>query len=205
DHGADVILMGFSNPGFSPHLQDAIDYAWSKGAVLVAATGNDGVNTPTFPAGDRGVIGTTATDPADLLAPSSNYGQGTFLADPGMNIQTTDVGGAYTVISGTSSSAAIVAGVAAFMKAVDLTLTNGVIVGRIARTADPAGTQDQTGNGRVNMARALADTGTDPIQPAGAAPVGNGGPVVGRDVAAGGFHTLAPHPWVGGTPASLSS
>src|SRR5262249_3846301 len=120
-----------------------------------------------------------ATDPADLLAPSSNYGQDTFLAAPGMNIQTTDVGGAYTVISGTSSSAAIVAGVAAFMKAVDLTLTNGVIVGRIARTADPAGTQDQTGNGRVNMARALADTGTDPVQPAGAAPVGGGGPFVG--------------------------
>src|SRR5438094_239643 len=32
DHGADVILMAFSNPGFSPNLPDAIDYAWSKGA-----------------------------------------------------------------------------------------------------------------------------------------------------------------------------
>jgi hypothetical protein len=40
------------------------------------------------------------------------------------------------------------------MKAVDPTLSNGIIVGRIARTADPAGAQDQTGNGRVNMARA---------------------------------------------------
>src|SRR5439155_804695 len=68
---------------------------------------------------------------------------------------------------------------AAFMRAVDPALENGVIVGRLARMADPAGTQDETGNGRINMARALADTGTDFVQPAGAAPVGGGGPFVG--------------------------
>ena len=45
DHGADVILMAFSNPGYWPVLQDAIDYAWSQGAVLVAATGNDASST----------------------------------------------------------------------------------------------------------------------------------------------------------------
>jgi len=44
--------MSFSNPGYSDALQDAIDYAWSHGAVVVAATGNDGVQTPTYPAGD---------------------------------------------------------------------------------------------------------------------------------------------------------
>ena len=54
----------------------------------------------------------------------------------------------------------------------DPSLSNGVIVGRIARSADPAGTQDQTGNGRINMPRALADTMTEPVQPAGAQPGG---------------------------------
>ena len=54
DHGAKVILMGFSNPGFSQNLQDAIDYAWSSGAVIVAAAGNDGSSTrPTRPAMPR--------------------------------------------------------------------------------------------------------------------------------------------------------
>src|SRR5213593_3768164 len=185
DHGADVIVMAFSNPGFSQNLQDALDYAWSKNVVLVAATGNDAVSTPTFPAGDRGVMGVSGTDPNDALAPFSNSGPSVFISAPATEIQTTTTGDAYTVISGTSASAAIVAGAAAFMKAVDPTLTNGVIVGRLARMADPAGTPDQTGNGRINMERALADTGIDFIQPAGAAPVGAGGPFVGPYRAAG--------------------
>src|SRR5947209_16220250 len=41
DHGADVILMSFTNSPFSHGLQNAIDYAWSKGAAVVAAAGND--------------------------------------------------------------------------------------------------------------------------------------------------------------------
>jgi hypothetical protein len=184
DHGADVILMAFSNPGFSSALQEAIDYAWSRGVVLVAAAGNNASSTPAFPAGDRGVMGVAATDQNDALASFSNEGQAVFIAAPGTDIQTTNIGDAYSVISGTSAAAAHVAGLAAFMKAVDPTLPNGVIVFRIASTADPAGTQAQTGNGRINMARALASTATESIQPAGTAPVGEGGPFVGPYVAA---------------------
>src|SRR5207249_11711985 len=61
DHGADVILMSFSANGYSSSLQAAIDYAWSRGVVLVAATGNDGSSSSAFPAGDRGVIGVSNT------------------------------------------------------------------------------------------------------------------------------------------------
>jgi hypothetical protein len=182
DHGADVILMGFSNPGFSQNLQDAIDYAWSQNVVVVAATGNDGVSTATYPAGDRGVIGVSATDENDLLASFSNCGLDAFLGAPGTDILTTDLNSGYATVSGTSTSAAIVAGVAGFMRAVDPTLDNGVIVGRLAETADPAGTLDQTGNGRVDMARAVSDPGTDFIEPVGV-PDG-GGPIVGPYTAA---------------------
>ncbi|HEX3315708.1 MAG TPA: S8 family serine peptidase, partial [Gemmataceae bacterium] len=105
DHGADVILMSFSNPGFSPSLQDAIDYAWDNDVVVVAATGNDGSSTPTFPAGDRGVVGVSNTDSLDALAPSSNYGDDTFLAAPGTGIETTAPGNEYTSVTGTSPAA----------------------------------------------------------------------------------------------------
>ena len=33
-HHADVILMSFSNPGYSASLQKAVDYAWAHGVVL---------------------------------------------------------------------------------------------------------------------------------------------------------------------------
>ena len=186
DNGADVILMGFSNPGFSQNLQDAIDYAWENNVVLVAATGNDGISDPTFPAGDRGVIGVSATDQSDNFVSFSNYGQDVFLAAPGLDIETTDTSNSFISISGTSSSAAIVAGAAAFMRAVEPGLSNGIIVGRLARNADPAGdpvndpdVQLKFGNGRVNMARALEDTSLEEVQPAGAEPVGDGGPYIG--------------------------
>jgi len=183
DNGANVILMAFSNPGFSESLQEAIDYAWARGVVLVAAAGNDGWSTPSFPAGDRGVIGVAATDENDLPALFSNEGQSVFMAAPGTNIQTTDNEG-YRSVSGTSSSAAYVAGAAALLKAFDPAASNGIIVGRLARNADPAGSAGDTGNGRLNLARALGDTSTESVQPAGADPVGQGGPFVGPYVAA---------------------
>ena len=184
DAGADVILMSFSNPGYSAALQAAIDYAWSSGAVLVAATGNDGSSAATFPAGDRGVVGVASTDAADALAAGSNYGAAAFMAAPGEGIVTTSVGGGVATISGTSAAAASVAGAAALLSANEPFLSNGVIVSRLARTADPAGDPAETGNGRLNLARAMADASTDSVQPAGAAPVGDGGPLVGPYVAA---------------------
>ena len=111
-HGADVINMSFSNPGYSGALQAAIDFAWAHDVVVVAATGNDGSSSGTFPAGDRGVIGVSATDRSDTLAPSSNYGPDVFLAAPGVDILTTAPGGGSTSISGTSASSAIVAAAA---------------------------------------------------------------------------------------------
>lgn len=195
ENNAKVILMAFSNPDYSEALQSAIDYAWDLGVVLVAAVGNDGANTVTYPAGDRGGIGVSATDSNDELAAFSNYGSSVFLAAPGMDVSTTNSGGAYTSVTGTSASAAIVAGAAAFMRAVDPSLTNGVIVNRLALSADPVGPQDETGNGRLNMANALENTSTDFIQPAGAAPVGAGGPYVRPYVAATTYTASASGDW----------
>ena len=179
DHGASVINMSFSNPGFSPALQAAIDYAWAHNVIVVAATGNDASGLPAFPAGDRGVIGVSNTDETDALNASSNYGADTFLAAPGTDIATLAAGGDTTSITGTSASSAEVAAAAALLRANDPSASNGVIVSRLARDADAAGTQGQTGNGRLNLERAIADASTGSVEPAGAAPVGGGGPFVG--------------------------
>ena len=60
-----------------------------------------------------------------------------FLAAPGVDILTTAPGGGSTSISGTSASSAIVAAAAGLLRADDPSASNGVIVGRLARNADP--------------------------------------------------------------------
>ena len=179
DHGADVINLSFSNPGYSTALQAAVDYAWDHDVVVVAATGNDGSSAPTYPAGDRGVIGVSNTNRDDELAASSNYGADTFLAAPGTDIATLQAGGGMTSVSGTSASSAEVAAAAALLRAIDPDASNGTIVGRLARSAEDVGTRAETGNGRLDLARAVGDRGTDAVKPAGAAPTGDGGPFVG--------------------------
>ena len=194
DNGASVILMAFSSPGFSESLQEAIDYAWARNIVLVSAAGNDSSGDSTFPAGDRGVIGVSATDQNDSLLSFSNFGPSVFLAGPGVNILGTQLNNGFGAASGTSASAAIVAGAAALMRAINPTIPNGVVVSRLARNADPAGTQAASGNGRVQLERAISDTNTDSIQPAGSAPIGGGGPFVGPYRAAAGTATATISP-----------
>ncbi|HMC70600.1 MAG TPA: Ig-like domain repeat protein, partial [Mycobacteriales bacterium] len=121
----------------------------------------------------------------DALNASSNYGQDVFLAAPGTGIYTTTAGGGYASVTGTSAAAAEVAGAAALLRASSVGASNGVIVNRLAESADAAGTVSQTGNGRLNLARAVSDTSSTSVEPAGAAPIGGGGPFVGPYVAAG--------------------
>lgn len=205
DHGADVILMPFSNPGFSQALQDAVNYAWSKGAVVVAATGNGGVSTPTFPAGDASVMGVSATGTTDALWGGSNYGADTFLAAPGVGLLADAPGGGTASVTGTSASAAVVAGAAALLKATDPALTNDVVVGRLARTAAQVGTADQVGNGRLDLAAAVADTSTQGITPAGVDTSGSTGTVSGPYTDAAGSLTLTPSSGLPGTSVTVGS
>ena len=98
DHGADVILMSFSNPGYSRgsagrarlRLVEAAPCSSPRPATTARPT-------PTFPAGDAGVVGVSATDESDELASSSNYGADTFLAAPGVGIVTDAAGGGITL------------------------------------------------------------------------------------------------------------
>ena len=128
DNGADVALMSFSNPGYSNALQDAVDYAWSHGVVVVAAVGNDGVTTPTYPAGDAKVVGVAATDQTDALWSSSNSGADTFISAPGVGITSDWLAGGTNTISGTSMATPHVAGAAARL----LQSNNGLTPAQVA-------------------------------------------------------------------------
>src|SRR5438093_3182827 len=149
DNGAKVILMGFSSPDFSSSLQDAVNYAWSKGAVLVAATGNDGSTAPTYPAGMANVIGVAATNQNDAVAPASNTGSAS-VAAPGVGVYATQPGGGYASLTGSSASAAETAGRAALLVASGK--NNSGAANQIRGAVDPVSGQTI---GRINMYSAL--------------------------------------------------
>ena len=87
--GAKVINCSFGGPDSSDVMRDAIAEARKQGALIVAAAGNDGVDTdktPFYPAAypDSNVLSVAATDDRDKLASFSNYGAKTVdLAAPG--------------------------------------------------------------------------------------------------------------------------
>ena len=118
----------------------------------------------------------SATNESDALASSSNYGADTFLGRARRRDRRPTLWRRHHLVTGTSASAAVVAGAAGVLAA--LTIAGpGVIVGRLARNADAAGTADQTGNGRLNLGRAVGDTGTIPVA-SRTTPIANGGPFV---------------------------
>ena len=158
DNDAKVILMGFSSPDFSSSLQDAVNYAWDKGAVLVAATGNQGSAAPTYPAGMANVIGVAATDRDDAVAVTSNTGSAV-VAAPGVDIYATRPGAAYGSISGTSAAAAETAGLAALLTAAGK--DNAAASHQIRGATDPVAGRTF---GRINVSKALTVT-AEPAPP----------------------------------------
>lgn len=87
DHGAKVINLSLGAPvACTSAEQEAINYAYSRGVVVVAAAGNENANAAnTTPAGCQHVVTVAATDQYDARAPYSNYGAVVDVAAPGGN------------------------------------------------------------------------------------------------------------------------
>jgi len=124
DNGADVISNSWGGEGYSQAMQDAIDYAYSQGAIMVAAAGNNNSTSLHYPACYDHVISVAATNSNDQKASFSNYGDWVDIAAPGVDVLSlrasgTSMGTVYnsytTVASGTSMACPHVAGVCALL------------------------------------------------------------------------------------------
>lgn len=81
---AQVVNMSLGGQGAcSSAEQDVITAARVRGATIVVATGNDGLNTISSPANCKGVIAVTAHTVDGDLAVYANVGSGTTLSAPG--------------------------------------------------------------------------------------------------------------------------
>jgi thermitase len=155
DHGARVANISYNVTNYSV-VRSAAQYFQSKGGVVVVAAGNDKMydSTPDNPY----VLTVSATDGNDKLASFSNTGNNVDLAAPGVNIDTTNMGGGYGFWGGTSFSAPIVAGVAALVISASPGLSGSQIRDFIKQSSDDrgiAGWDPIFGSGRVNAARAV--------------------------------------------------
>jgi len=87
EHGAQVINLSLGGSVPSATLQDALAFAYNKGVTIVAAAGNDGLGTISYPAAyDDYVIAVGATRYDGSRAYYSNYGSSLDLMAPGGDI-----------------------------------------------------------------------------------------------------------------------
>lgn len=161
DHGARVVNLSLGEDVLirtvtGGSLTDALDYAWSKGAVPVIAAGNDFL----FPSGyrDANAIVVAATDQQDRKASFSNgVGMAKWgMSAPGAGILSTWRSNQYATVSGTSMSVPHVAGAAALL--MSMGMTNRQTVDRLLATAKDLGAEghDSTyGSGRLDAAKAV--------------------------------------------------
>jgi len=168
DHGATIINMSVGGFPSSSYVQDAVNYAWNKGVVLVGAAGNNGRQEDFYPAAFPNVVSVSATQVNDEFAHWSSYGPKVDVSAPGASVQTTnctvctygghDTWGDHTYISGTSFATPNVAGVIALIRARYPSYTPAQVVSRLTSTVDDlgyAGYDIRYGRGRVNALRAL--------------------------------------------------
>lgn len=170
DHGAKVINCSWGGYGYSAYEQSVIDYAISKGAVVVAAQGNDGSNADFYPANYNGVlsVGWLDTGPGvKTINKSANYGKKVAVFAPGSYINTTwqrpeqISPGIYGKAYGSSASAPHVSGLAGLLWSVFPDYTPKQIVERIRATSDliddynDNSLKNLLGHGVINASRAV--------------------------------------------------
>ncbi|WP_246943150.1 S8 family peptidase [Bacillus pinisoli] len=149
DAGAEVINLSLGCDCSTTTLQNAVNYAWNKGVVLVAAAGNDGVSTTFEPASYTNVIAVGAVDSLNRKASFSNYGTWVDVVAPGVDIAATYPGNRYVYMSGTSMASPYVAGLAALLKGQGR--SNVQVRQAIELTADSvSGTGTYSTYGRIN-------------------------------------------------------
>ncbi len=179
NRGADIINMSVGGFPYSQVIQDAVNNAWNKGAVLVGAAGNNNRRETFYPASYDHVVSVSATQVEDEFSHWSSYGPKVDVSAPGSSVLTTNCTaaacmhedwGSHTYISGTSFATPNVSGVVALLMARYPAKTPAQIVSRLLGTVDDLGyrgREDRYGLGRVNAFRALGATVAQPSRRSG--------------------------------------
>ena len=163
----------------SGSVQTTGDYIRSLGSLLVWSGGNSSENHQF--SRDDSVIIVGASDSSDNKTSWSAFGPGVDFLAPGAGVLTTNTGGTYSSVSGTSFSAPITAGLIGLIWSADPSLSPQEVEDILRATCDDLGSpgvDDTHGYGRINVRKAmdealrpirltLLDTPPTSIDPAG--------------------------------------
>lgn len=159
DNGAKVINLSYGGAD-TDVIHAAARYARNKGALLVAAAGNSGMDISGWNDWDAFLV-VGATDSRNELAYFSNYGTPIDLVAPGLSIVTADKTTAtnrspYKSTSGTSFSAPMVSAVAAQIYSINPELSNDEVQSILIESSDKSiGGEYEYGAGLLNSRNAV--------------------------------------------------
>ncbi|TVZ04186.1 hypothetical protein EAS64_17475 [Trebonia kvetii] len=168
--GAKVISMSIGYSAPSRAVRSAIQYAYSRGVVLVASSGNSGDNDTqhshtrnlapvSFPAEYPGVISVGAVQQGGTPTTFSSGNLSVKVAAPGKKVPAQGRSGQYYTVDGTSPACALVAGVAALIESAYPRISPALVTEALTSTAQqdpPGGGYDVlTGFGIVDADAAL--------------------------------------------------
>jgi subtilisin family serine protease len=149
DLGARVINMSFGTSAADlekndpiPHT-DVVQYALAHDCVLVAASGNSGKPEEVYPAALQGVIAVGSVDGSRRPSSFTTRGSHVTLCAPGERVATAGIDGSYTLASGTSFAAPLVASACALILSraarYSTPLTPSTVRDLLVRAASPFG------------------------------------------------------------------
>ncbi|HVF04671.1 MAG TPA: S8 family serine peptidase [Frankiaceae bacterium] len=162
DNGAKIISMSIGGPG-STVERDAVQYAYAKGAILVAASGNGGSNNGVdFPAAYPEVVAVAALDRNKVRASYSDGGPAVDIAAPGSDVISTidNSDSAYGTMSGTSMATPHVSGALALALSCAPGVSRTTLINALYSTAEDLGTagrDDIYGNGLARVDRLVSN------------------------------------------------
>jgi thermitase len=161
DHGAKIINISLAMKA-SPDLVEAVNYAWSQGAIIIAAAGNKGGSEPSYPAYYDNCLAVAGTNENNSLALLSSHGDWVDVAAPGFNIYSELPQNQYGYKTGTSAAGAHVSGVAALIFSVaEDSNSNGAVNDEVRWAIENSCTPiagDGVGQGLVNAFQAVTET-----------------------------------------------
>ena len=160
ENGCKVINLSMVMDNQHAALDAAIEYARNNNVMIVAAAGNDSIETDKFPFRDSYTLGVAALDSNNVLADFSNFGGKVDVCAPGTHIYGTFLDTTYARWDGTSFAAPFVAGQAALLYAKNpganwSDIKDAIMLSAVNVDAQNPGMEGNLGAGLIDLAAAL--------------------------------------------------